>query len=417
MKMMNEYHIWFDAWRRFLRRALGTGLEKLLPARRAAALAVRLKPTKRYRVNVGHPTALTLILVGTGGTGSFAAHILAQFAVWANEHGLSTRLIFVDPDAVETKNLVRQNFCPAEVGYPKAFCLAWRYSAAFGLAITPLVRRFGSDILDDNAPFFPTPTALTVIVGAVDNAAARRDIAAAIEQRIRLGATIWWIDAGNERDSGQVLAGNSLQPEPQLSPLGYCTALPLPHIQEPGLLAPPPRPVEEETLSCAELGLLGEQSAMINRQMAGWIGVYLYRLFQSRDLDFMATWLDLAGGAARSTPVSDGKMHAPIRRILPAANNTPPTRIPVNNTVDIPPLCPECEEGHLVTGQDDFYGIIIPVRFCDHCTYRVEGCPECWGEISTGTRVDLDGNPVTIAYCTECGWRQDLGGTPPPLPL
>jgi hypothetical protein len=46
----------------------------------------------------------------------------------------------------------------------------------------------------------------------------------------------FWLDAGNERFNGQVIIGNSLDAEPLLSPLGYCIGLPLPHLQEPGLL-------------------------------------------------------------------------------------------------------------------------------------------------------------------------------------
>ena len=55
-----------------------------------------------------------ILLVGVGGTGSFVAHILAQLACWAKTANIDMRLYFIDPDIVEQRNLVRQNFCPTD---------------------------------------------------------------------------------------------------------------------------------------------------------------------------------------------------------------------------------------------------------------------------------------------------------------
>ncbi|MCB0196105.1 MAG: ThiF family adenylyltransferase, partial [Anaerolineae bacterium] len=199
------------AWYLYLREQLARSLRRWLTT---TPLLTKLSlPPKPYRVNTGHPQHISIVLVGCGGTGSFAAHILAQLAAWAKASGLDLRLILVDYDTVEEKNLVRQNFCPAEIGYPKAFTLAWRYSAAFGIKITPVVGKFSAQVLQEHLPNRHTEHgSLLIIVGAVDNAAARRDIVTAIEQRQGLAALlredIWWIDSGNERVAGQVLAGN-----------------------------------------------------------------------------------------------------------------------------------------------------------------------------------------------------------------
>jgi PRTRC genetic system ThiF family protein len=398
---MKQHLAYLNEWRLFLQKRALTQLQKLYKPTSLTQLA-KLNLEKRYRVNIGRPTRINLLLVGCGGTGSFAAHTLAQFAAWGGGEGLDVRLVFIDPDSVEPKNLVRQNFCQAEVGYPKAFTLAWRYTAAFGLKITPVVARFSATILEQHSPLYAPDHSLTVVIGAVDNVAARRDIAAAVTRQLEHRTACWWIDSGNERDSGQVLAGGSLAPEPLLSPLGYCTALPLPHLQEPGLLAERDRP--DIDLSCAELGLLAEQSAMINRTMATWLGVYLYRLLQSRDLDMMATWVDLAGGSVRSIPISGG------RWVKPEKPRRIPVRVAALPTPAAPetPVCPECGEAHLVEGVNDYYGAIIAVRFCDHCTYRVEGCPDCWGELEESTRRDDRGQPVPVIRCLECHWNGDL---------
>lgn len=81
---------------------------------------------------------------------------------------------------------------------------------------------------------------------------------------------------------------------------------------------------------------------MINRVMATWLGVYLYRLLQSRDLDLMATHLNLRVGTASSTAITGGKIIAPelpfsLRRSLPApVEPEPATTLPVEDQ------CPEC---------------------------------------------------------------------------
>lgn len=241
----------------YSRRKLAAWLEPLLHKVLAAAqpqldrLAQKINVNKQYRLEIGHPDRVVILLVGTGGTGSFVAHILAQLASWAAAAGIDMRLYFVDPDTVEEKNLVRQNFCRAELGAPKAFTLAWRYTAAFGVTITPVVERFSAAMLDRYQPKYTTNGSLMIVVGAVDNVCARRDIAEAMTGHLQKWPwssgrdRLIWLDAGNERVNGQVLLGNSLAPEPLLSPLGFCTDLPLPHLQEPGLLADRDRPLRQ----------------------------------------------------------------------------------------------------------------------------------------------------------------------------
>lgn len=396
---MKPYLSYISQLFRYLRRKGREILARLAqqpPLRRIA----QLETGQPHPVNIGHPERVVILLVGCGGTGSHCAHILAQLAGWAKSVGLDLRLYFIDPDTIEPKNLIRQNFCPAEVGYPKAFSLAWRYSAAFGLAITPVVEPFSAELLNRYAPRYAPQGTLTLIVGAVDNVCARRDIAEAVTEWLQSnragGHRLWWLDCGNERDSGQLLIGNSLEPEPLLSPLGYCTHLPLPHIQEPSLLAEREGPPVD--LSCAELTVLEEQSAMINRLMAGWAGVYLYRLLQSRDLTMQATWLNLATGRVRSVPIKQGRTVLPER----------PRRIPVTAQRDAPGIqCPTCG-GQLISGQDEWQGVLVGVRFCTDCHYREEVCPVCEAEI-VEEMIEVGGRGVTGLVCVDnCGWQEAI---------
>ncbi len=395
---------------------------KLLAQPGAAGAARRLALDRSYRVEIGHPQAVTILLVGCGGTGSHAAHILAQLASWAASVGLDLRLVFIDPDRVEPKNLVRQNFCAAEVGHPKAFTLAWRYKAAFGVNIIPVVERFSAEMLARYRPAYSPQGTLTIVVGAVDNVYARRDLAeaitAALQQPDNRRHKIWWIDSGNERLHGQVLAGNSLAPEPLLSPLGFCEGVPLPHLQEPGLLLERPKPAEE-TLSCAELTLLGEQSAMINRMMAGWIGLYLVRLLQSRDLNLRASFINLRTGEVRSTAITTGRLVKPE----PAPAQPPVTL----NPVAPPPVtvaeateadderllagdrCPDCG-AELIAGRDEYLGVIVHVLFCASCHWRDFVCPGCSEAGVTESIATIDGRVGSALVCDNgCGWAAAIG--------
>ncbi len=391
-------------WRTYLRRqadaALLAGLRWLNQRQPVIRAARRLNIERTYRINIGQPDRIAILLVGVGGTGSHCAHILAQLAAWALTSGLDLRLYYIDPDAVEEKNLVRQNFCQAELGQAKAFTLAWRYSAAFGLTITPVVNRFEARMLEDFRPQHSLNGTLTLLVGAVDNHPARREMAEAVSAYCRCPDPrnqLWWLDSGNERVNGQIVIGNSLEPQPQVSPLGYCVGLPLPHLQEPSLLRPSaPRPAAD--LSCADLTLMGEQSAMINRVMAAYLGVYLYRLLQSRDLDLMATYVNLRTGVVRSTPITGGQMMAPepLIRLRPPA--LPPAEA---DTTPLEPLnpadqCPDCGD-ELIFGRTSLRGVEVRVCFCRQCAYREELCPVCEGEIAVGEEA---------VYCLMCDWQE-----------
>jgi PRTRC genetic system ThiF family protein len=377
---------------------------KLLAQPGAAGIAHKLNLQKQYRIEIGHPDRVAILLVGVGGTGGHVAPILAQLAAWATGQGLDLRLYFIDPDVVEPKNLGRQNFCPAEVGYPKAFTLAWRYQAALGVNIIPVVERFSAAMLERYKPTYSPQGTLMIVIGAVDNVYARRDIAEAISAALarpqRRRDKIWWIDSGNERLHGQVVAGNSLAPEPLLSPLGFCTDVPLPHLQEPGLLQARDRPALDD-LSCADLILLEEQSAMINRIMATVVGVYLYGLLQSRDLQLKSTVVNLRSGTVHSTPITGGRLVKPERpQLVPLRPAEPPLE---EVDPDFEP-CPICGN-EVVTGQDEWQGILIAVRFCTACPWREEGCPDCLGEL-VEEELDRDGVLRPAVVCTDCSWHE-----------
>jgi len=258
-----------------------------------------VKIQERYKVEIGHPERIDIVLVGCGGTGSFAALHLARLAYHLREtQSTEIKLTFVDDDVVEPKNLGRQNFCPPEVGEPKAWRLMSRYNAAFGLRTQAHVARFERGMVPDLKDGFH------LIIGAVDNAAARQTLQKAVK---KTKGRLWWLDGGNHESAGQVLIGNRADLEtPEISPLKFCSGLPSPGTQHPELLEPPELELEAvKDESCAELALADVQSLMINQAIAGWLATYVSRLLVSRDLNTYATYLDLISGSTRSVFITE----------------------------------------------------------------------------------------------------------------
>jgi len=250
-------------------------------------------------------SGLHLVLVGCGGTGSWLAPNLARLTAVLQQAGRPVRLTFIDPDHITAGNVPRQNFCAAEIGGAKATALALRYGRAWGLDITTFCRP-----LDDGHLPLTTGDELLILCGAVDNAAARRSLAAALARHSRWNPSYpkespaaWWLDCGNAADTGQVLFGSALEPA-QLQwafhPGTLCRALPAPSLQCPQLLEDRPEEGSGAGLSCAALMLLNAQSLMVNQAVAAAAGALLQRLLIAADLRLFATYLDLAAGSQKS---------------------------------------------------------------------------------------------------------------------
>ncbi len=151
-----------------------------------------------------------LVQLGTGGTGGHIAPHLYRL-LYALDR--PARYILCDGDVVEEKNLVRQNFTPADLGENKAKVLAERYSAVFGLEteyvpsfveteerlrqlLTPEMWRtgpYGSETIKE----------MVILLGAVDNNKSRQLCHRVFHQAKEL----IYIDSGNGEFTGQIVCG------------------------------------------------------------------------------------------------------------------------------------------------------------------------------------------------------------------
>ncbi len=222
-------------------------------------------------------------VVGCGGTGAFVAEGLCRFLSDA------TRIVLIDHDRVEERNLGRQNFYRRELGQFKSEALARRLSdnshRPIGYSTLPV----------STFALYPD-----IIVGCVDNGRARQDIADMIVAKHQ-GQDFfagWWIDAGNGENYGQVLIGNRpldcIDHQAFDEDMERCFSLPLPTIQRPDLLLElPPVP------NCAEAVAQDGQSPTINQCMAA-VTLEAIRRTLAGDCSWMQLYIDMNDG--RVTP-------------------------------------------------------------------------------------------------------------------
>ncbi len=251
---------------------------------------------------------LRFIVVGAGGTGSFAIPAIARLIFeLRQQQNKPVEILIVDPDAVESGNIPRSNFCAAEVGRFKAQTLAERITMAWGLEARFSCEKFDSEKhLKESASDYRS---LTVIVGCVDNYLARQEIHNAIDgfrgYSSSYAPNLWWIDGGNGKSSGQVLFGSDTKPRKpgqHFTGTSICKSLPAPSLLHPDLLQAEKTSVStpSEGLSCPDRVRLGEQSLNINQRVAVEMTEMLTEMFLTRSLKRFATYFDLETGTSKS---------------------------------------------------------------------------------------------------------------------
>ena len=250
--------------------------------------------------------SVRITVVGCGGTGSWIAAQVARTGRVLIEQGRRVRIVLVDPDRVSAANVPRSCFCEQEIGELKSVALARRYSAAWALEIGAITERFAPEMVRAAS----NEDVLNVVVGCVDNAAARVALAETLIRRTPYGyydygssrQTIL-IDCGNTREGGQVLVGSATCPEHMrecFKGRSICTQLPSPVWQHPELLEELEEERPDHNLSCAELMRRNAQSLMVNQFIASIASDYVVRLLVTKNLRRFATYFDLEACSTRN---------------------------------------------------------------------------------------------------------------------
>jgi hypothetical protein len=261
-------------------------------------------------------------VIGCGGTGSRLVPQLTQFistmiAGRTMQGYLTTPKIYLwDFDQVETKNLLRQNFAPSDVGKDKASILAQRYGKTYDVELIPVRVRVEADLRKTLQNIkavegwdLMTHSNQIMLIMCVDTAQARRDIlnffAQIIPDQMSSGLSSFVIDAGNEDNFGQVKFFNfvnGIANPRELPP----TAIDFYKMEEASF-ALPIIPMDfdyytnlkegEVRTSCADL----DQTLAINSQMASMIMGVVQNYYFGKPMTFNQVSYSLSG----STSVTD----------------------------------------------------------------------------------------------------------------
>jgi len=233
----------------------------------------------------------TVTVVGCGGTGSFAAEGICRLLPPRAD------LVLIDHDRVEERNLTRQNFTRGDLGLFKSEALARRLARKYECPIAYSTLALG--MVQIRYP--------GLIIGCVDNGPARRQIAQIVNEGAlawvggysmsaprelqrgpRLEAYLWWVDAGNGENYGQILIGNTDKGIAFDHENGVWLALPLPTLQRPEILVQ----ASPQEQSCAQIA---EQGPTINQAMAALVVEVVRRLIEG-SCSWTQLYLDLEAG-------------------------------------------------------------------------------------------------------------------------
>lgn len=213
-----------------------------------------------------------VIMLGAGGTGGHIAPHLYRL-LYALDRPV--RFIICDGDVVEQKNLVRQNFAPADLGENKAKVLAERYASVFGME-TEYVPEFIENEERLRRLLQPYSWQISneylreqvILIGAVDNNRSRQLCNTIFYQMEEL----IYIDSGNGEHTGQVVCGIRSGGRTLYRPIGKVY---------PDVLKEKDKfPTE---LSCAEASMAAPQSIAANITAATAVVDMLYNILALGD--------------------------------------------------------------------------------------------------------------------------------------
>ena len=230
--------------------------------------------------------AVEVHVIGFGGIGSQLLPRLAQLSkcmvALGHPHGLNVHVW--DADTVSEHNCLRQNFLQCDVGRNKASIMVNRLNIGHGLAGQDGPRLFARDALEHKSVDF--------IIGCVDSKAARREIEAFALESYHTG---YWIDAGNDAVSGQVIVG-------QYGKAVADNPMRLPLVSElyPEIVTGP----DDNSPSCSARESILKQGLATNAMAATWIYGWLAEALRHGQINYSGIFFNLATGRSSSIPVS-----------------------------------------------------------------------------------------------------------------
>jgi PRTRC genetic system ThiF family protein len=225
-------------------------------------------------------------VVGCGGTGSAIAAGLPYLhqAMVAQGHAYGLHVTFVDGDRISRANCVRQAFSVSEIGLYKATVLATRINLFWGLGWKGVPSFLDEDWRETT----------DIVIGCVDSRRARN----AIMNSPACWNSRYWLDIGNNADSGQFILGQPDNRHARDNGLRLPTVADLfPEIVDPKL------DKKDKLPSCSAVEALRRQEPFVNHTLAYQALAMLARLFRYGRISYHGGFLNIATGRTSSLPV------------------------------------------------------------------------------------------------------------------
>lgn len=243
-------------------------------------------------LNPTHP--VTVLLAGCGGNGAQILAGLARMHVALQGLGHpGFHVAALDPDTVSKANRGRQPFASADVGHAKASILVTRLNRFYDLAWEAYPLPFDQALLDGplNNDLHWVLGNFSLIISCVDSAAARLEIAKAIEiLRGHNSHALYHLDLGNTQQTGQAV-------------LGTVHDVPQPKDKEdtahrlPGLIDLYGDLASQDTVdqgpSCSLAQALSRQDLFINSTLANLALDIVWKLFRDLKLEIHGAFANL----------------------------------------------------------------------------------------------------------------------------
>ena len=226
-----------------------------------------------------------ITVVGCGGTGSAVAaglpYLHQAMLAWGHPHGLDVTL--VDGDRISRNNCVRQPFSESEIGLHKATVLATRLNLFWGLGWRGI-----PELMDES-----WREETDILIGCVDSRRSRKMITSTGAYR----NCYYWLDLGNNADSGQFVLGQPANQRNQKCEMRLPTVAELfPEIADAKL------DKKDKLPACSAVEALDRQEPFINQTLAYQALAMLARLFRYGELSYHGGFINLATG--RMSPLA-----------------------------------------------------------------------------------------------------------------
>ena len=240
-----------------------------------------------------HPELLErqvrVLVVGCGGTGSAVVAGLPYLhqALLARGHPGGLHVTVMDGETISATNCIRQPFTRSEAGLSKAVVLVNRLNMFWGLkweavpahlkAGTFISRNCSGDDLRAH-----------IVIGCVDTRAARATIRDAVSN---WSTVSYWLDLGNNADSGQFILGEPLNERNRRARLRLRSVAELfPEACDQTL-------ENDGEPSCSAIEALERQEPFVNSTLAQHSLASLARLFRYGEISYHGGFINLASGA------------------------------------------------------------------------------------------------------------------------